>query len=198
MSTIKKPNDIFVATLHKADASVYDLAKSGITSENTQILSKEDYKQSEFIKSKFTENGKFDEGKFDQYYNLALAKFQELDQEVMLENLVDGLEYSQASFFKPIDARTADTKAKGVAISDNPLYQAVGIEGINQRSEATITEKEAAQQNRIWDPVNQKWLNKTAEGRNLIEKAFGAPVAYAKYTKDGWQANPVTGIEDYH
>lgn len=198
MSTIKKPNDIFVATLHKADASVYDLAKSGITSENTQILSKEDYKQSEFIKSKFTENGKFDEGKFDQYYNLALAKFQELDQEVMLENLVNGLEYSQASFFKPIDARTTDTKAKGVAIADNPLYQAVGIEGVNQRAETTITEKEAAQQNRIWDPINQKWLNKTAEGRNLIEKAFGAPVAYAKYTKDGWQANPVTGIEDYH
>ncbi len=198
MNEISKPNDILLATLQKPDASYLDLLKNNIVSDNTQFLSRDEYKSTPLIQQKFTKDGIFDEEAFNKLYDLAEAKFTNLDENQNLDNLLKEVEYSQTSFFRPLDAKVTDSSYRYEVIKDNPLQQAIGLEGVNYKSAATKSAKEVAQSHKIWDPVNRKWLDETAEDRSLLSKTFGQSLVYAKYTKDGEQANPITGKMGYH
>lgn len=184
-----KQHDMLLAVLSKPDASSLDFTVSNITSENTQLLNREEYKASKYIQEQFTTDGKFNEDAFNNFYNLAQANFIELNEEQVLDNVSEDLQYGATSLFAPPQQRvTPDIKGHKFY---NPLHQKIGIDG-NYRSEAEITAKEAAQQNRIWNPATGQWLDETAESRSLLKKAFGEPLAYARYTEDT-TINPVTG-----
>ena len=197
-----KDNDMLLATLsalqaQKPDITNVDLLKNNITLDNTQFLDKDTYKSMPFVQKAFSKDGVFSNELFDQVYNLAKTKYDSLQEDQLMANLIDNLEYSKTSFFRQPTDKVAKTAYKGVTL-DNPLQQAIGLEGINIKSDPTKTEKEIAQSHKIWDPSSRKWLNDSAESRNIFEKAFGESLIYAKYTKDGYQQNPITGETDYH
>ena len=50
MEDLKKQNDMLVATISKADLSATDLLKNNLTLENTQLLSREEYKNASVAK----------------------------------------------------------------------------------------------------------------------------------------------------
>ena len=54
MSNNLRENDIFVFTLLNPQANVNDLVNSGVNANNTQLLTPEDYKSSDFVKKQFT------------------------------------------------------------------------------------------------------------------------------------------------
>jgi hypothetical protein len=79
---ITKPNDILVTSMLTPDVNVYDLAKSNISPDNTSFLSKEEYKESEFIQKAFTnEQGDFDDIQFNNSYNSAAKLFNEISND---------------------------------------------------------------------------------------------------------------------
>ena len=43
----------------------------------------------------------------------------------------------------------------------NPQFTAIGVTGINEVSDPMLSTTEAAQRNKVWDPVNNKWLDYT-------------------------------------
>lgn len=182
-----KDHDIFLAVLDKPDAGALDFAKTGMDINNTQLLTPEKYKASDFIQKKFTENGSFNDKKFDEYYKLAQARYIDLTEEKILENASEEIQYGTGKIY----SKKRDVTPQGVSYKDNPLGQYIGIEG-DYRSDPHLSEKEAAQQSNIYDPIKKQWLTETAESRSLIDKVFGEPLAYAKYTKDT-NVNPITG-----
>ena len=89
MNKVQKPNDIFIATLSKPDATVADLLKNNITADNTSFLTMEEYMETPFVKKskRYNENGVFKEDVFKQDYILAAQKFLELTDEKALDNI---------------------------------------------------------------------------------------------------------------
>ena len=70
-----KPNDMFLATINNPNAKTYDFINNNVTSENTQILSKDDYRHKDTIQAQFTnEEGKFDDVMFDNFYNVEIGR----------------------------------------------------------------------------------------------------------------------------
>ena len=198
MKESSKPNDMFLATLSRPDATELDLLKNDINLSNTQLLSRDEYKETPMVKKVFTKDGVFDDASFNRLYDLAQYKYEQLDEDELMQNLSKEIEYSPTAFFRPLNGKVADTSYTPYTNKNNPLHQATGLEGLNYTSEPEISAKEAAQQGRIWDPVNQKWLDETAESRNIFKKAFGESLVYAKYTQEGWQENPITKEAGYH
>ena len=105
----QKPNDILVAVIYTSDISIEKIDKSEFSHENTQLLTKQEYRDSKFIKKKFTSpSGTFDENQFSAayekasyYYNIMAANNNELA--TRLEKYV---EYSPTSGARPIGGRT--------------------------------------------------------------------------------------------
>jgi hypothetical protein len=143
-----KPNDMFLATINNPNAKTYDFINNNVTSENTQILSKDDYKHKDTIKAKFTnEEGKFDDVMFDNFYNVALYNYNQLSNEKAIADL-DVVEYD------PFDStRPKGAKLRAVEISfsqdNNPHMNLYSRDGFNTITESTWSMRELAQKGKI-------------------------------------------------
>lgn len=198
MKEIQKPNDILIATLSSPQATAMDLLRNDINIDNTSLLSKEEYKNTPFIKKQFTQDGVFNEDAFNKVYDAAASKYWELEDDNLYKNLEQYIEYSDTSRYRPLNSKKRDVGYTPEAVKNNPLQQQIGIEGFNIKSKPKLTPEEAAQQGRIWDPDNKKWIEGSAEDRSLGSKVFGQTLVYAQYEQDGWQANPITGEMGQH
>ena len=87
MKESQKPNDILVATISAPNATLMDLIQNDINASNTQLLTMDEYKQSQYIQDKFTKDGTFDNNAFEQYYTLAAQKFEDLSDEDLATKL---------------------------------------------------------------------------------------------------------------
>ena len=103
ITEINKPNDIFVSTLLDPQFSAADLVVHGINSTNTQLLSPEEYKTSEFVKKQFTdETGKFNNDLFTKAYLAAAHKYEEITSIKVMEDLHKYAKYDQDDIFTPL------------------------------------------------------------------------------------------------
>lgn len=198
MKETNKPNDIFVATALAPKSDALTLLQNDININNTDLLSREEYKKTPFVKKQFTKDGIFDENAFEQTYNLAESKYWELDDSQLYQNLAKEVEYNSNSRYRPLHGKTRDLGYNPKTFKDNPLQQSIGIIGLNEKADPKLTPEEAAQGNRIWDPENKKWLDHTAENRNIFSKIFGDTLVYAQYDSNGIQKNPITGEVGEH
>lgn len=194
---VKKPNDIFVATLKAPQASVLDLYQNSLTPDNTSFLSPEEYKNTPLVQKIFTKDDVFDEQSFTQAYLLAAQKYQDLTNKKAVDELEKQLEYSSASRYKPLGAniKSNDSKYENLV---NPLGYSYGINGINKKGDPLYTEEENAQSNRIFDPKNNKWLDETPESMSFFKKMFGETLVYAQWDENGTHVDPMTGQEVQH
>ena len=74
-----KKYDMLLATISHPQAKILDFISNGLTVENTQLLSKNEYKTKRVIISKFTlSNGSFDELSFSRTYEKAISNYKQL------------------------------------------------------------------------------------------------------------------------
>lgn len=188
-------NDWIVANLNNPDFTVSDFQNiADMSTSNTQMLSKDQYLKSDFIKSNETfkdEQGRFSQKKFDDFYNSAAKSFQDF----RTHNTTDGLEYDIFDI-----RRTPDSKVKrdNLNISKNlynPDRQQIGIEGVNIWSDPTLSKSEIAQSQQIFNtatgkfeqytPNDQALFNgKSDFGLSWIKSLFSDPLVLATYDKD--------------
>lgn len=197
MNSIQKPNDILIATLSAPQANVVDLLQNNINADNTSLLLPEEYKQTPFVKQRYTQNGVFNEDAFNQDYLRAYNNFTELANAESYNNLSDYLTYSPQDRFAPINGRTWDISAEYKKIH-NPMQKQYSVQGINTVSAPTMTPEEVAQSNHIFDPKSGKFIDETPESLNIFKKAFGQTLVYAKWESDGSHVNPQTGVSEFH
>ena len=195
---ITKPNDILIATLSNAEASTLDLVANDITFDNTQFLSQEEYKRTPFIQETFTKDGVFNEDAFNKIYSIASEKYQDLSAKRDYDSLEDFIEYDHYSAAS--SALGSQRKNRYVTYDRliNPLKQDIGIERFDKISDSEYSEKELAQQHKIWNPDTKQWEQDTPQSLNIFDKVFGRSLVYAKYEKTGEQLNPITDQMEYH
>ncbi len=74
-----KKYDMLLATISHPQAKILDFISNGLTVDNTQLLSKNEYKTKRVIISKFTlSNGSFDELSFSKTYEKAVSNYKSL------------------------------------------------------------------------------------------------------------------------
>jgi len=105
----QKPNDILVAVIYTSDISIEKIDKSEFSHENTQLLTKQEYRESKFIKKKFTSpSGTFDENQFSAAYEKATYYYSVMatNNNELATRLEKYVEYNTDSRFRPIGGRT--------------------------------------------------------------------------------------------
>lgn len=163
----KKPFDFLLLDMSNPEALASDYSDQGISGQNAQLLSPEEYKQSQTIQKAFTtEDGKFDEITFQEVYKNALTKYNQM------VNPKD----SRPQIYSYLDAAGSAQKAKGERVLVdyqnfsnfltpilNTFEQSQGIVGVGKISERTKTVSEIAQHQNIWNENKQTFEDITPE-----------------------------------
>lgn len=198
MKEIQKPNDIFVANLSAPEATTLDLLKNNINAENTSLLSPEEYKQTPFVKKKYSDDkGVFNEQAFNQDYLKAYNKYTELADAEAEDNLNKFLTWDKNDRYKPEGGKVWDTTPTFKKLR-NPEAVAYSVTGINSKSDPVWTPEELAQSNFIYDPEKGTFRNETPESMPLYKKMFGETLVYAKWDEDGVHIDEETGEQVVH
>ena len=188
-----KENDWIVAGLNNPDTSTSEFLISGLNIDNTQLLTPEQYKRSNFIKNKFTEDGKFNEDAFNDFYKKRASEF----------NRLQNLDVQDTFLYNPLDPRAA----KGNKNVNSPKYdyEIVANPGkqilfFGDTYQNNLSQREQAQKNRIYDTATDTWSEDSLNERSLIESptkwfktVFGDPLIYATYDEDGEHYDIFTG-----
>lgn len=188
-----KQNDWIIAGLASPDMSTSEFLIAGLNIDNTQLLTKEQYKKSSFVRDRFTENGVFNEDAFDTFYKKRASEFGRLQS----------LDVKDTFMYDPFDTRAKDTsliqspefKLQQVA---NPNRQTITLTG--DVYEGNMSQRERAQQNKIWDSERGEWSEDTLNDRALVnnpykwfKSLFEDPLVYATYDEDGEHHDQFTG-----
>ena len=188
-----KQNDWIVAGITNPNTDVGNFILSGVNAGNTQLLPAEEYKRSNFIKDKFSSNGVFNEAAFDEFYKKRVEDFGRLQA----LSSIDIFQYD------PFDTRAGASsmiKSPGFAFEQeaNPTKDTTVLTGDIYKN--NLSQRELAQQNKIWDSAKGKWSEDTANDRSLVNnplkwfKTFlGEPLVYATYDSDGEHYDQYTG-----
>ena len=188
-----KENDIFVSALINPDANINDLVHGGLNESNTQLLTPEHYKTSEFVKQAFTDkDGNFDESLFNTAYNHAAYLYQNLTDLNTSENIQQFVEYNPNDIYAPIEAKKA-TPTYEISRIANPYEQIEGIRSLFGTVDSEKSIRELAQKSKIYDSETGEYLDKSAEDLGLFGGLFSTPLVYAKWDSDGDHIDPITG-----
>lgn len=200
-----KENDWFAANLGNPDFSPEDFKSiGGLSIDNTQFLSREEYKNKPKVKEIFTdENGKFDENKFNNFYNAQVQKWNEFID----ESAIDTYERSiwDVDIVKEPKSKIKDPNIEFTRVP-NPDRVSIGVAGRNVYGERVFSQSELAQQQKIFDFTTGKELDLSPNDENLFENPlkyfkslFDDPLVMASWDQDGQHVDPVTGmLTDHH
>ena len=200
MSDTVKQNDWIVATLENPTRTPGDFRVFGMNLDNTQLLSKDRYLKSDFIRQNDAfknEDGEFSETKFTEFYNnVALPKFQ------TFANIDDDFQYDLFDF-RQYNVNDAIQKPFDINVfrQTNPTETTIGAGFINEKVESPFSDRERAQQNLVFDSATGKYLDYSPNDHTLVNSPlkwftdlFSEPLVLATYDEDGVDYDPFTGI----
>ncbi len=202
-----KENDWIVATINNPDFTASDFKNvQGLSLDNTQLLSKDDYLKSSFITTNpafQNADGTFNKDKFDTFYNNQAKKFQDFQQESDLDNY----QYSFWDTAAKPDSRI-NTPKVGIENVLNPEHTSLGVIGQGLEGNRQYSDMELAQMQKIVDSSTGKQLSYSANEATLfsnpirfvkdILNPFKDALTLATYDEDGEHINPITGILEQH
>ena len=187
-----KQNDWLVAGLLNPEFNTSDFLISGLTPDNTQLLTAEQYKKSQFVRDRFTENGVFNEQAFDDFYKSRASEFGRLQSMDVKDTFV----------YSPFDTKAkSDSNIQSpqysIDIVANPIRE---VDVFGTTHDNGFSQRELAQQSRIWDTEKGEWSTDTVNDRALfsnpgkwLSTVFGDPLVYATYDSDGEHYDTFTG-----
>lgn len=192
MQEITKPNDILVATVNNPTSSTYDFLSAQLNPQNTSFLSKDQYKETQFVKDRFTtKDGDFDDISFNNAYKAAALHYQEMSDENYLAGLSE-MEYSPFDVTRPIGSKTYNVSVE-YDVDYNPFKKVYSRTGINSVDEGPLSIREIAQRGKVYDPETGEWSSVSANDRSLLDKFLGDTLVYAKWDEDGQHKDELSG-----
>ena len=200
---MEKENDFLVAKLENPQSGVLDFMDTGLNTENTGMLTKDEYKKSPYIQQKFTQDGKFNESSFDKYYANANKEYQILAQNTYEDLLVKGVEFNSGDIYKP---RGAKLKEVGYEITKitSPNKEMKGFGQLGKTEDPNWTASEIAQNEKIHDSKTgeeYEYSPNEAALTSSIPKFFSEifnPKVIATWDNDGIHTDETTGEEVSH
>lgn len=198
-----KENDFIVASLMNPNYDIGMLHAAGLNLDNTQMLDKQSYLQSDFIKNNqlFQDsNGVFSEQKFNNFYNEKLAQWK------TFQGIPDGLRYDPFDY-RQYKVENAQIKNPTFSISRtaNPDESTIGFGFINEYQESPFSPRELAQRNEIYDSKNKTFLEYSPNDHALFSNPlqwfkdiFKEPLVLASYDEDGQHWDPFDKVMKDH
>ena len=199
-----KKNDFIVASINNPDFTVADFKDvSEMNLGNTQMLSEEEYLKSKFIKENplFQDsNGNFVKQKFSDFYRQKLRDFSEFSTESSLDNYQYGL-------FDTFRKAKDNVRPFGVSFERvaNSERRSTGIVGPNMLGERTLSDRELAQREKVFDFEKGEFrdytpndLAFTKNPLSWIGSLFDDPLVLATYDENGTHYDPILGRQVEH
>lgn len=193
-----KNNDFIVAAINNPGFGPADFRAAGMNTENTQILSKDEYLKSDYIKTNdaFKDaNGDFSEKKFSDFYDYSLSAYQTFSK------IDDGFQYDQFDTRRVRDDN-AQVKSQDMVMyqMSNPDEITVGAGFINQAIESPFSTRELAEQNSVYDTATGTFSTYSPNEHALFsdpidyfKDLFKEPLVLATYDEDGTHEDPMSG-----
>ena len=91
---LNKKNDWLATIINQPDFSINDMYTNGITPSNTEMKTRDYYKNIPAVIEQFSENGKFDENKFNNFYQSSLIMYNKFSNDVFENSLLEEHEFS--------------------------------------------------------------------------------------------------------
>ena len=194
-----KENDYILANILNPGFSNQDFKDIlGMNMENTQILPYSSYTSSPFITQNelFQDNyGNFSEQKFKDFYTTNVEKFSTFNVD---QPVVDNFEYSFFDTSRKSNSRVKDPNFR-LSVVSNPDRISTGISGRNKREESKLSRSEMAQQAKIYDYNQGKWLDYSPNDVSLVSNPIGwfkslfdEPLVKATWDEAGDHKDPIT------
>ena len=170
-----KENDWLLNSLYNPAFTNSDFKAVGINANNTSLLDKETYKNSETIRNNplLQTDGKFDEAKFNIVYNNVLESYNKLSSDTYNEDVMANATFFRDNIFAPVEKREQGPQIEVTKVT-NPYRQTKGIIDIDRWGPRTKTEMELAES----------------------EKVLANPEAVAKGATPIWQEAPEESFFD--
>lgn len=183
---MNKINDWFAANLNCPDFTMDQMAKAGVTPDNTTLQSKDYYKTVPQVKAQFTDTstGKFDDEKFDAYYDALSRSYNDFAETDFVDHWLESIESSPYDIFST-GQPSFDATVKMIRNKDSQRHS-VGISGMGRTGDPVFDEREVAQANFVRDEngnkldytPNQKWALGTLFSKDTY--------VMAQYDEDGY------------
>ena len=202
---MKKENDWLVATINNPDFNYSQLKAIGLTSDNTSLLTKDEYKQSPFIQEKFKskDTDTFDEAAFNKYYDSAAKSYNNFATDNFQDKLTDNYQYEKSDPLRPIGGklRKLDFEIEQVI---NPDRLQTGVSRVGVTDDRRFTASELAQSQKIYDWNKQEYRDATPNDNTLLSnpinwfKSIKEPLVLAQWDEDGEHVDSFSGRTIQH
>lgn len=200
---MEKENDWLVAQLNNQSYSFSDFKRIGLTADNTQMLSKEEYKKNSYITDHpafKNEQGEFSDAKFDKFYDAVSPGYQVFASDQFEDKVFQNLAYDPYNALRPYDSKIKDvTEGFEVKKVANPLRQKTGISNLGIIDNPEISIREAAESSKVYNWDKQKFEDYTPNDTALFENLFNFgkslfnPLVLAQYEGGETSIDPLTG-----
>lgn len=185
---MEKHNDWLASMFFQPNMSIQDLADVGVTTENSELKSRDFYKSQTAIRDSFSKDGKFDEKSFDAYYDSVLRVYNVAAEQELVGNILNQYTYDERDHTAPVNGKIRDYTPTLVEFA-NPLGVNYSAEGINLISEPTLSIREAAQKARVFNTETGKFENYTPNDLNLFSFWSAPNLVLAKDEKGNLKLN---------
>lgn len=101
----RKENDLMMNVLANPDFSLNDFASVGLNIDNTSIESMDTYRNNQYVKDFFTEDGKFNEKDFVDTYQSSLIGYNQMAQEALYKEIDNQITFHRDNIWAPIEKR---------------------------------------------------------------------------------------------
>ena len=188
----EKQNDLLSLKIFNPDATLSQLNLAGISADNTQLKSEQDYAKMESVQSQpqfLDQSGKFDQNKFHQFYQDA-----QKDYNLLASTANNQTVYSKYNIFAPTNQRNWNPEFE-IKRFNNPFEQAKGFAGIGSISDPKKSIEEIAQTRPVYDPATNTWQESPNDDflGNFKDTRF-----LAQYEEDTDEKDPITGEIVHH
>ena len=188
----EKQNDMLSLKIFNPDATLSQLNLAGISADNTQLKSEQDYARLESVQSQpqfLDQSGTFDKAKFHQFYQDA-----QRDYNILAATANNQTVYSKYNIFAPVNQRNWNPTFE-IKRFNNPFEQTMGLAGIGELGEQKKSIEEIAQTQKVWDSKTNTWKDSPNDSffGNFSDTRF-----LAQYDQDVDEKDPITGEIVHH
>ena len=148
-----KKNDFLAILTKNPELSLVDFKDAGITTDNSSLLSKEEYLAMPQVQEAFkTPAGEFDQKKFDSIYKDAQIQYSMMAEDDLMANITRNLTYGPDAWYAPDDAIIRDTSPI-IVVNQKPFDYSQGISYLTETSgkRNDLSVREIAQTQKVVD-----------------------------------------------
>lgn len=196
MDNNTRPNDWVAAIFFNPDKDIQDLTNLGITPSTSDIKSKEFYKSQHEIVEFFTDDkGKFNDVEFNNFYNSAVSLYNSEEVNNLSSNLLETFEYDKYDILAPENAKRFDSQPTFIKYA-NPLRQSRGVSDLYKWGAPTMSEREVAQTQKVFNYDTQTFENYTPNDIGALSYITSPTLVLARWEEDGYHLDD--GIQVQH